>query len=96
MLKRESLNVPVISVAKAGWNLGSVELLVLLENFTGWERWKEIRVDRLFAAKIVTSGESPGRPAHYYIRESDSSPSHFQVALCGALPLGRSGAGRRR
>ena len=65
MLKRGSLNVPVISVAKAGWNLGSVKLLVLLENFTDWERWKEIRVDRLFAAKIVTRGESPGRPAHY-------------------------------
>ena len=31
----------------------------------GQERWKEISVDRLFAAKIVTSGESQGRPAHY-------------------------------
>jgi hypothetical protein len=28
-------------------------------------RWKEISVDRLFAAKIVTSGESQRRPAHY-------------------------------
>ena len=27
--------------------------------------WKEISVDRLFAAKIVTSGESQGRQAHY-------------------------------
>jgi hypothetical protein len=31
----------------------------------GQERWKKISVDRLFAAKIVTRGESQGRPAHY-------------------------------
>jgi hypothetical protein len=31
----------------------------------GQERWKEMSVDRLLAAKIVTSGESQGRPAHY-------------------------------
>jgi hypothetical protein len=31
----------------------------------GQERWKEISVDRLFAAKIVTSGESQGHPANY-------------------------------
>jgi hypothetical protein len=29
------------------------------------ERWKEIKVDRVFAAKIVTRGESQGRPALY-------------------------------
>jgi len=31
----------------------------------GQERWKEISVDRLFAAKIVTSGESQRHPANY-------------------------------
>jgi hypothetical protein len=41
------------------------DLAFFLPSREGQEGWKEISVDRLFAAKIVTSGESQGRLAHY-------------------------------
>ena len=51
----------------------------------GQERWKEISVDRLFAAKIVTSGESQGRPASLF---TFVNPNHllrtFRL-LCAVL-----------
>jgi hypothetical protein len=36
-----------------------------LANHRARARWKEISVDRLFAAKIVTSDESQGSLGHY-------------------------------
>jgi hypothetical protein len=41
------------------------DLAFFLPSREGQGGWKEISVDRLFAAKIVTSGESQGRLAHY-------------------------------
>ncbi len=60
-----------ITGANRGNRVGGLNLCVLcfllLDLFflDAGHRWKEIRVDRLFAAKIVTRDESQGRPAHY-------------------------------
>jgi tetratricopeptide (TPR) repeat protein len=52
----------------------------------GQERWKEISVDRLFAAKIVTSGESQRRPAQFTFVNPNHLLRTFRL-LCAVLCL---------